>query len=67
MILIARIIGISTTCYSINLIPFTTWWGIAIWVLLGIAIIIGFIFINKNMEKIQRIIKNFFRKDSKNE
>ena len=66
MILIARIIGISTTCYSINLIPFTTWWGIAIWVLLGIAIIVGFIFINKNMEKIQRIIKNFFRKDSKN-
>ncbi len=65
MIIVSRVISISTTCYSIDLIPFTTWWGLLIWAIIIIAIVATFIFIYKNMDKIQEKIKNKFGKNKK--
>lgn len=57
VVLFARFIGIFATCYSIDFIPFTTWWGITIWVLFAICIIAVCVFIYKNMDKIQCFFK----------
>ena len=62
VITLSRFLGIAGTCYSIDLIPFNTWWGITIWVLFFIVMIFVFIFTYKNMESIQRKFKNFHRR-----
>lgn len=65
VITISRIISIAATCYSIDLIPFNTWWGITLWILFFVLMIFVFIFTSKNMDKIQRKIKAFRKKLSK--
>ncbi len=62
MIVVSRIVSISTTCYSIDLIPFNTWWGLLIWGILFATIIIAFVLIYKNLDKIQ---ERFQRKNKK--
>ena len=58
MIILSRLFAIGTTCYSIRLIPFNTWWGACIWGLI-IAIIIGaFIVAYKYMDVIQKKISD---------
>ena len=60
MIAIVRTISVAATSYSFDLIPFTTWWGLLIWGVFIIASIVAFIFIYKNLERIQRFLsKNF--------
>lgn len=54
MTFISRIIAITTTCYSIQFIPFNTWWGVSIWIMFAIVIILSFLFIYKNMTSLQR-------------
>lgn len=67
MVIICRIISVTTTCYSIDIIPLTTWWGLLIWGVLIVLLIVGFILVYKNMEKIQHffcnIVKKFQRKN----
>ena len=68
MISISRILSISTTCYSVDLIPFNTWWGLLIWAVLIIAFVVVFTLIYKNLDKIQNALaKRFkvFRKKSR--
>ena len=56
MIFISRIFSVTVTCYSIDLIPINTWWGLLLWGLIfGLAIII-FAFIYKNLDKIQSYV-----------
>jgi len=65
MILISRLISISTTCYSVDIIPFNTWWGLLVWGIFIVAIVMTFILIYKNMDAIQvKLGKRFkiFRK-----
>ena len=62
MIIVSRIVSVSTTCYSIDLIPFNTWWGLLIWGILFAVIIIAFVLIYKNLDKIQ---ERFQRKKRK--
>ncbi len=57
VILISRIIAITATCYSFDFIPFNTWWGISLWLLFIAGIIVAFVLIYKNMDKIQRLFK----------
>lgn len=56
MILITRALGIVMTSYSLNgsIIPYNTWWGLILWALIGIAVIILFIFLYKKGDKIER-------------
>lgn len=58
MIICTRVISIFATCYSVDLIPINTWWGITIWVVFFAVIIFAFIFIYKNMDKIQKWLKS---------
>ncbi len=57
MIIISRIISIATTCFSFELIPFNTWWGILIWAGIFLFVIVAFIVIYKNLDKINDWLK----------
>ena len=65
IILISRILALSATCFSVDFIPFTTWWGITIWCVIAICITLIFIIIYKNFDKIQRRIDVFKAKRKK--
>jgi uncharacterized membrane protein YdjX (TVP38/TMEM64 family) len=65
IISVSRIIAITATCYSLNLIPFNTWWGITIWVIFLILFIVGITILYKNMDKIQKWLKNRKKKQKK--
>ncbi len=60
MIIITRAISVLTTSYSLDLIPFNTWWGLLIWGILLAAIIIVFWLICKYSDKIDKFIKQKF-------
>ena len=58
MITITRATSILGTAYSVGLIPFTTWWGIMIWLIIGALIILAFWIVCKYSDKIDYFIKN---------
>ena len=58
MILICRLVNLTGTTFSIDFIPFTTWWGILLWFALGILFTILFIFIYKRTDEIENFFKN---------
>ena len=63
--LIARFLSVATTCYSINFIPFNTWWGLLIWAcLIGILILVFFL-LYKNIEKVHALFRKIFMKRKK--
>ena len=66
MILASRTLAIAGTCYSIDFIPFNTWWGISLWTLFLIGVVVLFVAVYKNMDKIQRWLKKLKRKKDKN-
>lgn len=57
MVSISRLLTISVTCYSLDFIPLNTWWGLMIWGILIIAVVILFAIICKNMNRIQEYIR----------
>ncbi len=57
MVLFSRVLAVATTCYSINFIPINTWWGATLWTLFIVGIIISFVWIYKNMDKLQSVVK----------
>ena len=63
VIFIARVLGITGTCYSIDFIPFTTWWGIAIWACFFLIIVLAFVIAYKKMDVIQKWLKRITKKD----
>ena len=58
MIVITRATSVLGTAYSVGLIPFTTWWGILIWLIIGAIIILAFWVVCKYSDKIDYFIKN---------
>ena len=65
MIVVSRILQISITCYSIDLIPFTTWWGLLIWIVFFAVVLVGFLIVYKNIDKIQEWTTKRFKKNKK--
>jgi len=62
MIMICRVISVFLSAYSLsgNIIPYTNWWGILLWVLiLGLTIIATVVFY-KNGDKIENFFKQKF-------
>lgn len=53
MVTCSRILSISTTCYSITLLPLNTWWGLLAWGIIILTVIITFILLYKNLDTIQ--------------
>lgn len=62
---ISRIVAIFTTCYSVSLIPFNTWWGITLWVIffVGVAILIAFLY--KRTDRIEAWFSRKFGRGEK--
>ncbi len=67
MIVISRVLGITSTSFLYEYLPITTWWGILIWALLFIAVIVAFFLVYKNMDKIQAWLSKRFRKQKNKE
>lgn len=61
MIVITRAISVFTTAYSVGLIPFNTWWGILIWILIAAAVVALFWLICKYSDRIDGFIKSKFK------
>ncbi len=62
MILICRLVNLAGTTYSIDFIPFTTWWGITIWIVLAIVFSLAFLYVYKNTDKFEKSFNRFFSK-----
>ena len=60
MIVVSRLLGIAATCYSVNFIPFNTWWGITVWGIIIVGLIVGFTLLYKNFNRIQLWITEKF-------
>lgn len=61
MIIFARALGITATCYSVNFIPFNTWWGIVIWCALIALIAVSFVAMYKNLDTINEFFIRRFK------
>ena len=64
MITITRVINVVVSSYSVNgsLIPYNTWWGILVWVLIFVAVAVMCLVIYKHGEKIEKYFKSLFSK-----
>ena len=67
MITITRVINVVVSSYSVNgsLIPYNTWWGILVWVLIFVAVAVTCLVIYKHGEKIEKHLKSLFSKRKK--
>lgn len=65
MMILSRILSISTTAFSFNLIPFNTWWGLLIWGVLFLILGVVFWFAYKHLDKIHAFFKNRFKRKNK--
>ncbi len=62
VILLSRLSAIATTCYLVDFIPFTTWWGVTIWTVFFVAMILVFVILYKNLDRLQKYFKSKGRK-----
>ena len=61
MVSITRLLSIVATCYSVEMIPLNTWWGILTWGILLIGFAVLFVWVYKNFDKIERSISKKFK------
>lgn len=61
MIIITRLISVFTTSYSLDIIPFTTWWGILIWIALLAAVVAAFVLVYRYSDKIDAFLRSKFK------
>lgn len=62
MQVITRAISVTVTSFSLggNIIPYNTWWGILLWLLIAVAIIVLFLILYKKGDKIERWFSKIF-------
>ena len=65
MITLTRIISIFATCFSVDFIPLNTWWGITLWAVFFAAVILAFVLLYKNMDRVQAWLKGKRRSNGK--
>ncbi len=65
VILISRILAIFATSYSITLIPFDTWWGLLIWGILLVAVIVLFVFLYRKSDAILGWFERKFHRETR--
>lgn len=61
MVFVTRSLSVFSTAYSFELIPFNTWWGILIWIMLAALIVLSFWLVCKYSDRIDAFLKNKFR------
>lgn len=62
VITISRVLIVTATCYSFDLIPINTWWGFLLWVLIVLVIGGVFLYLYKNLERVQGKVHNWLQK-----
>lgn len=62
MVTITRLISVSLTSFSLQIIPFTTWWGILIWVIIAALVILSFWLVCKYSNEMDKFIRKKFTK-----
>lgn len=64
MITVCRIISVVVSAYSLNgnVIPYTTWWGILLWIIVFALTAIFTVYLYKNGDKIEKFFKKRFRR-----
>lgn len=67
VILISRVLAIFMTSYSVSLIPFDTWWGITLWAVFAAAVIVLFVYLYRNSEKIENWLDRKLHRESRRE
>lgn len=60
MIVITRAISVVSTSYTFELIPFNTWWGIIIWIVIAALVVLSFYLVCKYSDKIDAFLKRKF-------
>ena len=65
VIIVSRVAAIFTTCYSVTLIPFNTWWGLLIWAILIASVIVLFVFLFKKSDQILNWFARKFHKETR--
>ncbi len=65
VILISRVLAIFTTSYSVSLIPFDTWWGLLIWGILIVLVIILFVFLYRKSDAILGWFEKKFHRETR--
>lgn len=70
MITITRTLNVVVSAYSINgsIIPYTTWWGLAIWLIVFVLTALACAYVYKHGEKLEKRLKSLFKRknDGKN-
>lgn len=66
MQLVSRAIAIVLSCFALKgwIIPFNNWWGIMLWGIIFIAVIIAMVFLWKHAERLESWINKKFSKKS---
>ena len=57
MIAVTRFLAIFASCFSVEFIPFTTWWGVVIWVIISLILFVICAVVYKNADAINEKIK----------
>lgn len=65
MIVLARIVGIAATCYSVDLIPIDAAWGIVVWIVLAVFVVAAFVFLYKNLDALNDRFKRRLAKEKR--
>ena len=65
VILLSRIFAIFSTSYSITLIPFNTWWGLMIWAILFVLVVLLFVFLYKKSDAILSWCEKIFHRETR--
>ncbi len=65
VILLSRIFAIFSTSYSITLIPFNTWWGLLIWAILFVLVVLLFVFLYKKSDAILAWCEKLFHRETR--
>ncbi|MBQ7323640.1 MAG: TVP38/TMEM64 family protein [Clostridia bacterium] len=62
VITVSRVLIVTATCYSFDLIPINTWWGFLLWVLIVLVIGGVFLYLYKNLEMVQGKVRAWLQK-----
>ena len=65
VIVISRVLAIFTTSYLVALIPFNTWWGILIWIVLIVLVGILFVVLYKKSDAILGWFEKKFHRETR--
>ena len=65
VIFVARVLAIFSTSYAISVIPFTTWWGLLIWAVFAVLIVLLFVVLYRKSDAILQWFDRVFHRETR--